>query len=141
MISVTSMTATEEQNLAAARRYLAAIEGGATGDALAAFFTPDVVQEEFPNRLTPNGARRDLTALLEASARGAKVIAGQRYEVENAVASGDQVALEVRWTGTLTVPVRSLPAGGEMRARFAVFLTYREGKIASQRNYDCFEAF
>jgi ketosteroid isomerase-like protein len=51
------------------------------------------------------------------------------------------VALEVRWSGTLAVPVGSFPAGGEMRARFAVFLDFRDGKIVAQRNYDCFEPF
>jgi ketosteroid isomerase-like protein len=28
-----------------------------------------------------------------------------------------------------------------MRARFAVFFGFRDGKICSQRNYDCFEPF
>ena len=36
-----------------ARAYIAAVEGGATGDELAAFYHPDVVQHEFPNRLVP----------------------------------------------------------------------------------------
>jgi ketosteroid isomerase-like protein len=131
----------EELNLAAATRYLKALEGGATGETLAAFFAPDVVQEEFPNRLTPNGARRDLRALLEGAIRGQQVMGAQRYEIENAIASGDHVALEVRWTGTLAVAIGSLPAGGEMRAHFAVFLTFRNGQIIAQRNYDCFDPF
>jgi ketosteroid isomerase-like protein len=28
-----------------------------------------------------------------------------------------------------------------MRAHFAVFIELRDGKIAEQRNYDCFEPF
>jgi len=128
----------ESDNLAVARRYLEAIERGNPGDSLA-FFAEDVVQEEFPNRLVPQGARRDLAGLREAAQRGGKVMAAQRYEVLNALASGDQVALEVQWTGTLAVPFGSLPAGGRMRARFAIFLEFRDGKIARQRNYDCFE--
>jgi ketosteroid isomerase-like protein len=122
-----------------ARRYLAAVEGGATGDALAAFYAPEVVQEEFPNRLLPQGARRDLAAILKAAARGQQVMAAQRYEVLHAVASGDHAALEFRWVGTLAIPVGSLPAGGEMRARCAVFLEFRDGRIVAQRSYDCFE--
>jgi ketosteroid isomerase-like protein len=51
------------------------------------------------------------------------------------------VVLEVRWTGTLAAPVSSIPAGGDMRARFAVFIELRDGKIVRQRNYDCFEPF
>lgn len=126
-------------NLAAARRYLAAIESGVSGDALAAFFTPDVVQQEFPNRLTPNGATRRLPELLEGAARGLKILKAQRYEVLNALATGEHVALEVQWTGTLAMAVPGLPADGTMRARFAMFMEYRDGKIARQQNYDCFD--
>lgn len=131
----------EQRNLEAARRYLAAVETGATGEALAAFYTPDVVQVEFPNQLNPRGARRDLAALLEGAERGQDVVRSQRYELVNAFAAGDQVALEVNWTGVLAVGIGALQPGGEMRAHFAVILEYRDGKIAAQRNYDCFEPF
>jgi ketosteroid isomerase-like protein len=122
-----------------ARDFLVALEAGAQGDALARFFTEDVIQEEFPNRLVPGGARRGLAALLEGAARGQQVMLKQRYELLNAVEQGDTVALEVQWTGTLALAFGSLPAGGEMRARFAVFLEFRGDRIARQRNYDCFE--
>jgi ketosteroid isomerase-like protein len=131
----------ESDNLAAARGYLAAIEQGATGDALAAFFCEDVVHEEFPNRLTPRGAKSDLRAILAAADRGQRVLAGQHYELVHAVAAGDCVALEAVWTGTLAAPVGPLPAGAAMRARFAVFLWFRDGKIVRQHNYDCFDPF
>jgi ketosteroid isomerase-like protein len=124
-----------------ARRYFQALEGGATGEALASFYAPEVVQEEFPNRLNPGGARRDLAGILEAAARGRQVMAEQRYEILQAVAEGERVAIEFRWVGTLAKPVGSLPAGGQMRGRFAVFMEFREGRIVSQRNYDCFEAW
>ncbi|MEU5049278.1 hypothetical protein [Streptomyces sp. NPDC021096] len=55
------------------------------------------------------------------------------------MAVGDQVALEVTWTGTLAVPLGDLPAGHVLRAHIAVFLEFREGKIRAQRNYDCYE--
>ena len=130
---------TGDDLLAEARRYLAAIEQGATGETLAAFFTPDAVQEEFPNRLVPTGARRDVPALLDAALRGQQAISAQHYEILNAITAGNQVALEVAWTGILAVPIGSIPVGGRMQARFAVFLEYQGGKIARQRNYDCFE--
>lgn len=130
----------EPSNLATARRYLAAIEARVDGATLAAFFDPEVVQEEFPNRLTPNGARRDLAALLAGQARGRQVLAAERYEVLGALAGGERVALEVAWSGTLAIPLgEQLPAGFVMRARFGVFLDFRDGKIVAQRNYDCFE--
>lgn len=122
------------------RKYFAAIETG-DPEANLQFFAADVVQEEFPNRLVPNGAKRDLAALREAAQRGKKVMVKQRYELLNAVAHGDQVAVEARWIGALAVPFGSLPAGGEMTARFAIFLEFRDGRIVRQRNYDCFDPF
>jgi ketosteroid isomerase-like protein len=135
------MTATGQANLETARAYLAAVEDGATGEALARWFTKDVVQEEFPNRLMPSGARRGLAELLDDAERGQKVMSRQRYDALSAMASGDRVALEVQWTGTLAIPLGSLAAGEDMRARFGVFLDFRDGRIAAQRNYDCFEPF
>ena len=128
-------------NLDAARQYLAAIQRGAIGDELAQFFTPDVVQEELPNRVSPDGKRRKLAGILEGAERGQKVLSAQRFEIRSAVATGDRVILEVLWVGTLAIPFGTIPAGGEMRAHSAMFLEFREGKIAAQRNYDCFEAW
>jgi ketosteroid isomerase-like protein len=135
------MTDIEQANLRTALDYLAAVEGGATGEALARWFTPDVVQEEFPNRLMPNGARRGLQEMLDGAVRGQTVMSAQRYEVLSSIVSGNRIALEVQWTGTLAIPLGSLAAGDDMRARFGVFLDFRDGRIAAQRNYDCFDPF
>jgi ketosteroid isomerase-like protein len=123
------------------RRYLAAIEAGAVGDELAAFFAPDVEQIEFPNRLVPSGARRDLATMLEGAVRGQQILRAQRYEVRAAYADGPAVILEAIWIGTLAIPVGAIPAGGEMRAHFAVVLEIADGRIVRQRNYDCFDSF
>ena len=134
-----STSTRELANLDAARQYLAAIQRGATGDDLAQFFTPDVTQEEFPNRVAPQGKRRKLTGILEGAVRGQKLLTGQRFQIRSAIATGDRVILEVLWVGTLAVAVGTIPVGGEMRAYSAMFLEFRDGKIAAQRNYDCFE--
>jgi len=63
------------------------------------------------------------------------------YKIKNEIAEHERVALEVAWVGTLAVPLGSVPAGGQLKAFFAVFLEFREGKIIRQRNYDCFEAW
>ena len=121
-----------------AREYLESVGQADELDGLR-FFADDIVQVEFPNRLVPTGATRDLAALRDAAERGRKVMTAQRFEILNAIASGDQVAVEAQWTGTLAVPLGSIPVGGQMRARFAIFLTYRGGKIVRQHNYDCFD--
>ncbi len=125
-------------NLDIARRFLATMESG-SGDEKLAFFAPAVVQEEYPNRITPSTVVRDLAALRAGMERGQKIMAAERYEILNALAEGDQVSLEVQWTGTLAVAVGSLSAGGDTRARLAIFLEFRDGQIVRQRNYDCYD--
>ena len=120
------------------RAYLKAIES--RGDSLA-FFAEDAVQEEFPNALVPNGARRTLDELREANERGRDVLTSETYEIVNLVEAGDLVACEVLWRGVLAVPLRSLKPGDVMKARFGVFFEFTGDKIRRQRNYDCFEPF
>lgn len=121
------------------RAYFDALERGVTGDALAAFYHPDVVQEEFPNRLLPNGARRDLAGVLAAAIRGQGVMTSQRYDIRSVVADSTRAAVEFEWSGTLAVPVGNLAVGAVMRGRFASFLEFKDGRIIGQRSYDCFD--
>ena len=120
-------------------RYHQAVAAGATGDALAAFFTEDAIQRELPNLLFPSGNVSTVPAILAAAERGQKVIADQRYEVRNVVSQGDRVAVELEWSGTLKLPYGDLPAGHVLRAHIGAFLDIRDGKISGQRNYDCYE--
>jgi ketosteroid isomerase-like protein len=120
------------------RQFAGAAARGAD-DEVAAPLADDVRHEEFPNRLLPRGATRDLAAIREAGERGKRVMARQRYEVLNIGADGAHVAPGARWTGTLVVPLGSLPGGGEVRARFAMFFDFKGAKIWRFRNDDCFE--
>lgn len=139
-------TETELALLERTRAYLAAIERGTEAghddpEGALPFYHPSVRQEELPNRLVPAGAVRDLAGLREAAARGRGVLRGQRYAVRSALAQGNRVALETLWVGELAVAVGTLPAGGQMRAHFAMFLEFEGERIRAQRNYDCFEPF
>jgi ketosteroid isomerase-like protein len=127
------------ENLALARSYIHAIESGASGDEMARFFAPEVVVQIFPSLYFPHGSRSDLAAVRIAADRVRQIMSSQRYDVKNALTSGGQVVLEVEWTGTLAVPFQNIPAGGQMRAHFAMFLEFKSGKIIAQRNYDCYE--
>jgi ketosteroid isomerase-like protein len=126
-------------NLETAKLYLSRVAAGAGPEELDSFFCPDVIQEEFPNRLLPNGATRNLEALKESCARGKALLKAQAFEVVNAIARDDQVAMEVIWTGTVREAAGPFSAGQMLRARFALFMTFRDGRILRQRNYDCFD--
>jgi hypothetical protein len=95
-----------------AREYLRAIEAGETGDNLARFFDPEVMLEEFPNRLSPQGRRSGLAQALEAAERGQKLLASHSYEIHSVIENGERLALEVTWIGTLKIP------GPESAGRF-----------------------
>ena len=124
------------------KAYLKAIENGATGDALDAFYAPDVHQTEYPNRLVPNGVARTLNDLKDGSIKGASISRKQTFEIQKLYSHGNIVILEAIWTSTFNIPIGSLQPGDEMKAYFAQFYEFNEeGKIIRQRNYDCFEPF
>ncbi len=133
------MTEQEILNLSTVRKYLCALASGAVGEELARYFTPDAVQIEFPNRLNPDGGRSNLATLLERAERGRAILQSQQYHVLSTVAQGHDVAIETEWSGVLAVAVGALAAGDTMRAHIAVFFRMRDGRIAEQRNYDCFQ--
>jgi len=120
------------------RAYLKAIEQRKD---VTAFYTRDIVQEEFPNLISPKGARREFADLKAAAKRGQNVMKSETYEIVSLVETGDIVACEIMWRGVLAVALRSLKPGDEMRARFAAFFEFDGDKIRRQRNYDCFEPF
>jgi ketosteroid isomerase-like protein len=127
--------------LTIAKNYLKALKGGKTGKELALFFHEAVQQVEYPNRLNPNGLTSDLTTLLERAEQGKKILKSQNYELRNAFVHGTTVVLELDWSGVLSVHLGTLNAGQTMKAHFAMFIDFKDGKILHQRNYNCFEPF
>lgn len=135
------MDALEATNLAIIRRYYDTFATNPLPEAFEPFYAEDIVQDEFPNRLLPNGARRDLAALREAAERGRALMATQSFDVQHMVASGDTVAVETVWSGTVGAAIGPFHSGQTLRARFAQFFELRDGKIVAIRNYDCFDPF
>jgi hypothetical protein len=72
------------------------------------------------------------------SQRGLKILERQTYDVLNAVAQDDRIALEVKWTGWLAIPLGELKPGEAMTCWSGIFLDFRDGLIVGQRNHDCF---
>jgi ketosteroid isomerase-like protein len=129
----------EERNLETVRAYFSAIERGVAADTLDQFYAPDVVQEEFPNRLMPNGVRRDLQAMRDAAVRGRALMRAQRFELLSIMARDGTVVVEALWTGTVSAAAGPFDENTVLRARFAMFFEFRDGRIVAQRNYDCFD--
>lgn len=114
-----------------ARRYLAALETF-DREAMLALLHEDVEVRLMPNMLAPRGETRALPALVAAFDKGREMLERQTYAIERVLVQDATCALEIAWSGTLK-------GGKEMRARFAMFLDTRDGKIFRQTNYDCFE--
>ena len=133
------MTDAEDKNIDVVRTYLNALQSGKAGDALRKFFTDDIRQIEMPNQLNQHGQESDLEHILQRSQQGLKALQRQQYEIVSEIAQGDRVAIEARWTGVLAIAFGTLAAGTEMKASFAIFFHLRDGRIALQRNYDCFD--
>jgi ketosteroid isomerase-like protein len=96
------------------------------------FLHADAEVIEHPNRLNPAGVRYDRPALLAAAARGAAVMASQRYEVRGMIVDGDRAAVQIVWTGTLR-------DGRTMSAQLCSIIELRDGLVWRQEQYDCFE--
>jgi ketosteroid isomerase-like protein len=128
-------------NIIRVREYLQAVASMGSFEKIAVFYTPDVVIQEFPNKIAPQGRVRGAADLRAAYEHGRHILQSQTYKIQRILEAADQVAIELEWSGVLTVPVMNWPAGSEMKACVAMFLTFRDGKIASQRTYDCYPPF
>ena len=129
---------TPAENLATAQRYLRGIEKGSFAD-VKALLAPNIVMEQLPNRIYPNGLHGTLSQMESAFEKGRKLLSKQSYEINRAVVEGNMVVVEVVWTGTLAVGFGTLAAGSQMRCHSAMFFEFKDSKITLQRNYDCFE--
>lgn len=128
----------EARNLDLVRGYYAALAGDPAALEWDRWFAREVVQEEFPNRLLPEGTRRDFAGLQEAARRGHALMAEQTFELLNVLASGAKVVVEAEWRGRVSRDAGPFKAGTELRTRFAQVFEFRDGKIVAFRNYDCF---
>ena len=128
-------------NIELMREYLEAVASMESVERVTSFYTLDVVFREYPNRVVPNGRVSHLEDMRKTFEKGRRLLSSQKYEVQTVVEHGEEIAAEIVWTGRLAVAFDNLPAGSELRAYVAMFLPFRDGKIASQRNYDCYPPF
>jgi FMN-dependent NADH-azoreductase len=124
-----------------AEEFIKTLQNRNSADEIIQFYHEDIEQIEFPNTVTKNKAIRNLEDLKLASERGKKVMQKEELEIIKSYTFGNTVIIEALWIGTLAVPIGNIPIGGQMKAYFAQFYEFKNGKIIKQRNYDCFEPF
>jgi ketosteroid isomerase-like protein len=117
------------------RSYLEAIEAMDL-DAVDAFFHPDVIVVEHPNKLNLSGKTYDREALRLAGERGKAALASQRYEIRSLFGVGDRVCAQTEWIGVTKT-------GVEIRAHICSVFELRaetggSAVIWRQEQYDCF---
>ncbi|BDZ65268.1 nuclear transport factor 2 family protein [Agromyces mangrovi Wang et al. 2018] len=122
-------------------RFYDAIASGASGDALRPHLADDAVVAEHPNAIAPTGAVRGMEEMLEASARGAGLLAWQRYDVRDIEAHGDRVIARLTWSAEVLHDAGPLAAGQVLRAHIAQFARVADGRISELETYDCYEPF
>jgi len=130
----------EDDRVKAAEALYRAIEAR-DRDALLNLYAENAVQIEHPNTLKPKGDRRAPAKMVEDLGRGKKILRSEHYEVLQAVASGDNVAMQVKWTGVVAIEIGALKPGDSMICESAIFLRFEGDRIVEQHNYDCFEDF
>lgn len=129
------------ENLNIVLAFLKTLENRTSSAELDQFYHPDILQTEYPNTLTKHTANRTFDVLKDAADKGKIVLQKETYEVVNSYEQGNTVIIEAIFRGTLAIPVGNIPVGGEMKAYFAQFYEFKDGKIIKWRNYDCFEPF
>lgn len=124
-----------------AQEYLRSIGAGESIEKVFEFYSPEVVIQRFPNRIAPQGRVPRAADLRAAYELGRKICNRKRTECRGFSRLEMKWRWSWRWSGILAVPAMGLAAGSEMKAFVAMFLTFREGKIVSQRNYACYPPF
>ena len=112
-------------------------------DAVAGMIAEDMTFTELPNAIRPTGGTDDRAAVIAGLQRAGerKVISAQRYHLDRFLVDGETVVVEGRWEGTMAMPLGRLAVGDTMTAHLCMLIEVRDGRIARQRNYDCYEPF
>lgn len=128
--------ATADPLIDRAKAFLAAISAGAPADIVARFLAPGVRQEELRKSLLPDQTAREFLALRDHHAGARTVVTTHDFDVTNAVAFGDRVALETIWTGSFAVDLGPLQHVELACGRLAQIFEFEDGRIAQLRSYD-----
>jgi ketosteroid isomerase-like protein len=130
----------EARNVAVVERFLAAFDRRWPTEAeLADLLAPDVRFVERPNLVGPKGSERDAAAMRAGVEAGRALLAWQRYEVRDHVASGDVVVTRMRWSGELAVDARPWRKGTRLSAWCVAHYRLVDGRIAEIEQHDGYD--
>jgi ketosteroid isomerase-like protein len=123
-------TPQERANEAAARRWVELFNAG-TQDWWEQVYAPDVTWEAY----SPDYQSASGDTLKAFRTQALEVFPDRAFEVLSLSADGERVIIEAIWTGTAAKPGLRVQPGDRRIARYVIFQTYRDGKIAAIRNY------
>jgi ketosteroid isomerase-like protein len=110
-------------------------------DALLEVLHPDVRITEHPNPITPRGAVRDRDETVAGFLAGKKLLSAQTFDIHELLVSGERVAVRATWRATIRAGSEALPAGTELVAHVAAWLTVVDGQVREHETFDCYESF
>ena len=98
-----------------------------------------IEQTEYPNLLIHTTRGRTFVNLIEGAEAGKKMLAYQRFEPTCFFETDTAVIAEYTWTGELKVKAGRLKQGQVLHAQVCTVFEFKDDKIISQRNYNCYD--
>lgn len=133
---------TLSQNMKTAIAFVHLVEQHVTDtDAYTDVLHPDVEFIEYPNLITKNGQVRNKENALKGIALGKAILSSQRYDYLDWHETPDCVVIEILWKAVMAIDAGHLKQGQELQAHICMIVCFKDGKIISQRNYDCYQPF
>jgi ketosteroid isomerase-like protein len=112
---------------------------GSPPEALLDVLDPAVRIIEHPNAINPRGSDRDRDGAVAAFTAGKSLLSAQAFDVHEVVVAGERAAVRATWRGTIGSGSDALPAGTQLVAHVAAWMTVAEGRIREHETFDCYE--
>jgi ketosteroid isomerase-like protein len=122
-----------------ARYFEVVADIGSSEEALLELLDPGVRVTEHPNAHNPRGMVRDRDAVVAGFLAGKRLLAAQAFDVHELAVDGDRVAVRATWRGTIGAAAGPFPAGAELVAHIAAWLTVDGGRVREHETFDCYE--
>lgn len=106
-----------------------------TAEWVDACYAADAEWTELPTPAMPRGRGGKRAVLRAAAEKALALFPDRQMKIRNLVAQGQQVVLELDWSGTAAAAVGSIKPGAMLRLRIASFFTVVDGLITKHTDY------